>query len=98
MPYTFRDNIYKTKVTISDIEFGKTSSTNEGQAGSDIFVDLTLTSDSDGSFFYMNFYDEDDNFLDSTIETTYDGEYEYFVLMPKKTAKIIFSDEDYSNE
>ena len=46
----------------------------------------------------MNFYDEDDNFLDSTIETTYDGEYEYFVLMPKKTAKIIFSDEDYSNE
>ncbi len=98
LPYTFKDSFYKTKVTISDIEFGKTSSTNEGEEGNDIFVDLTLTSDRGGSTFYMNFYDEDDNFLDSTIETTYDGEYEYFVLMPKKTAKIIFSDEDYSNE
>lgn len=75
---------------ISDISYDSTKSDEDDE---DIFVEFMLYAGGSG-YVYFNMYDEDDNFLDSRIESIDPGKNYYKQQWNKKTKKIIISEDE----
>ena len=91
LPFTIYDPFFKKNITITNIEFGDTHATNEGENGDEVFVDLSVTADGEG-YFYFNYFDRKGRLLYHSSILTYKGEHSYYELVPKNATKLVISD------